>query len=122
MLRELFDQGRLTASERAVALDRLVGAALVYDDTGATLAELDHWSLEAERLCPVAAVAVSRGGALVRLGRIAEAEALLSDALDRPMHATARAACKTFLGEAASARGDAPGAAGWFDGAMAVLP
>jgi Peptidase family M50 len=75
-MREL-ERGGLTREEKLLVLESLSTDALVFSDP-ILRAHLDDWSLRALTLAPdVKTVGGTRGGALVELGRYAEAKAFL---------------------------------------------
>ncbi len=77
VLRGLVDSPDLTWFERLVVQDELI-LQEVYGNHGAvTHAELDAWSADAFARAPSVPVRIARAGALCRLGRLDEAEALL---------------------------------------------
>ena len=76
-VRTLLGPWQLTLAERAVALDFLASAEVLFGETGATEAELEAWSAEACSLAPGLATSLTRAGVLATTGRGEQAMDLL---------------------------------------------
>ena len=84
----------------------MVSQELTWGNTGATLTELNAWSLEALQFVPCPALEITRAGALVALGRPEEARVVLTPLLDLPLDPTNAMGCRAFLALAARALDD----------------
>ncbi len=77
VLRDVLARADLTWLERLAVHDELVVREAQHGEGLLTAAELDRWSAEALEIAPLPALRITRAGALFRLGRLDEAEALL---------------------------------------------
>jgi hypothetical protein len=110
-LRRELGRGGLTREEELFVLDALGTDALLFRDP-ALLVHLDEWSLRALTLAPdIGTVRGTRGGALVELGRYAEAKVYLEPLtspeqtpLDRVLSHAFLARAERGLGDTAAAR------------------
>ena len=116
----LLRTGALRLAERIMALDFLAGNEVLFGGTGATLADLDAWSEEAVALSPCPGPHMTRASVLTRLGRPAEAEAMLRPLLDSARGPGEAALCRLHLAEAAAALSQREQAGNWLAQARAA--
>ena len=107
-LRRLLASDGLSDYERLFVLERLVSGALIQRRGDVPAGDIDGWSLEMVRLFDEPGFRVTRGGALVLLGRAGEAKALLEPLLLQDMSAINLVGCNVFLAQAMAALGEMP--------------
>lgn len=107
--------------EELLVLCLLSELATLYRDTGTTLEELDSWSAKLLAMSDCPGNRVTRGGALVALGRMAEAEAILKPLADQTIDWLDQVFCRAHLAQVAYAGGDHPSARQWMADAHSVI-